>query len=320
MIKNILFVVFFLAVVSSAFCQNPYIGEYAGTLGGHSVKAFVIAEGGQNYTISVCSTDGKLTPAGFELSATEFDGALCIVGRAAGRDWNGRLHQDVLKLDGHYYGLTGELKKTEKYSPTLGQKPPQNAVVLLPFDQGKKTHLDQWTNPNWELMEDGSVQVRGGSNSTVRQFSNIQLHLEFCLPLEIWKSGQNRANSGVFFNDSSYEIQVLDSFALMLGHGDCGSLYGIKAPDVNVSLPPEQWQTYDITFTAPIMDESGKITRKPRITVLHNGVLIHDNVEIPHSTINPDFEQKASGPIQLQDHGSPVRYRNIWVIDLDSEQ
>jgi len=227
-----------LAVVSTAFCQNPFIGEYEGTLGGHPAKAFVIAAGGQNYTINLSSTDGKLTPAGFELAATHYDGALYIVGRAAGRDWNGRLHNGVIKLDGNYYGLTGELKKTERHSPTLGQKPPKNAIVLLPFEQGKKTHLEQWTNPNWELMDDGSMQVRGGANYTVRSFRNVQLHIEFWLPLEISKIGQHRANSGVFSNDSSYEVQVLDSFGLMLGTATAARSMASRPPMSMPRWPP----------------------------------------------------------------------------------
>jgi hypothetical protein len=314
--KNVIFAACLLSIISLALAENPYMGNYEGTVGGHSAKAYVIAVGGQNYRVNISSADGTLTPAGFDLSATEFNGVLCITGQAAGRDWNGKVQDGVMTLDGHYYGLTGELKKVQKESPTLGQKPPKDAVVLLPYEPGQKTSLEKWTNQNWQLNDDGSMEVKNGSNFTVQQFSNVQLHIEFCLPLEVWKIAQHRANSGVFFNESCYEVQVLDSFGLMIGNGDCGSIYSIKAPDVNASLAPEQWQTYDITFYAPVLDAKGKVATKPRITVIHNGVKIHDNVEIPHSTINPDFEQKASGPIQLQDHGSAVRYRNIWAVEL----
>ena len=304
-------------VIACDASGNRFIGEYEGILGGHSVKAFVLAYSGQQYKINVFALYDSLVPGGFELAATVFDDSLCIMGQATGRSWNGRIQNDVMTLNAHYYDLSGELKKVERKSPTLGQKPPAEAIVLLLYEHGKKTNLEQWTNKKWILLDDGSVQVKTGNNHTTKHFRNVKLHVEFYLPLEPSNTGQNRANSGIFFNDYSYEVQILDSFGLIPSVGDCGSIYGIKAPSVNASLSPEQWQTYDITFRTPVMDKNGKIKIKPRITAVHNGVLIHEDVEIPRSTISQEYPQKASGPIHLQDHGSAVRYRNIWAVEMD---
>jgi hypothetical protein len=134
--------------------------------------------------------------------------------------------------------------------------------------------------------------------------------------LEPGNRGQGRANSGVFLNDT-YEVQVLDSFGLVETSGDCGSLYSIKRPDVNASLPPETWQTYDIEFHTPRLNADGTIKEHPRITVILNGVKIQDNVEIRRGTANPKAQQKTTGAIQLQDHSHPIQFRNIWLLKAD---
>jgi hypothetical protein len=106
-----------------------------------------------------------------------------------------------------------------------------------------------------------------------------------------------------------YEVQVLDSFGLTDTSGDCGALYNFARPRVNASLPPEVWQTYDITFRAPRLDEKGEVKELPRITVIQNGVKIHDDLEIPMR------RHRAKGPLQLQDHGHPIQFRNVWVVE-----
>ena len=182
---------------------------------------------------------------------------------------------------------------------------------------GAKTSLAAWANQNWEVLDNGAARVRQGSNTTKERFGDIkQLHVEFWLPLEPGNRGQGRANSGVFLNDT-YEVQVLDSFGLAYTSGDCGSLYSIKRPDVNASLPPETWQTYDIEFRTPRLNDDGSIKEGARITVVHNGIKIHDNVQIPQPTANPKAEQRITGPIQLQDHSHPIQYRNIWLVKAE---
>ena len=142
------------------------------------------------------------------------------------------------------------------------------------------------------------------------------MHAEFRLPYMPHARGQNRSNSG-FYLLSSYEVQVLDSFGLEGIKNECGALYRYKQPDINMCLPPLQWQTYDITFRSPTFDAAGNKLCNARITVLHNGVAVHNNFEVERKTGAGKPESPAPRPIKLQDHSNPVRYRNIWLIDLD---
>ena len=149
------------------------------------------------------------------------------------------------------------MKRVERKSPTLGQKPPAGAIVLLPFEEGKPTTLDHWSPKQWLCLDDGSILTRSGDIKTTEDFGIYKLHVEFRVPFMPAARGQGRGNSGVY-QHGRYEIQVLDSFGLTENPGECGAIYGQKAADVNVSLPPGQWQTYDITFIAPQFDDSGK--------------------------------------------------------------
>jgi hypothetical protein len=154
---------------------------------------------------------------------------------------------------------------------------------------------------------------------TKERFSDYQLHLEFKTPLLPDAKGQARGNSGVFMQ-GRYEIQVLDSFGLEPGKGDCGALYNKAAPLVNACRPPREWQTYDITFRAPRFDAEGKVTENGRVTVLQNGTCVQNNTEIPGTTWGETFGKLSDpGPIVLQDHGNPVEYRNIWIIPLPAK-
>ena len=196
---------------------------------------------------------------------------------------------------------------------------PKDAIVL--FD-GKD--LSQWVKcgtdqpAGWKI-ENGYTQVAPGTGDicSKQHFTDCQLHLEFWVPLMPEARGQARGNSGVFFMGFTYEIQVLDSYGLQPGNGDCGAIYSIAPPMVNAARPPEQWQTFDMVFHAPKFDDKGKKTANARITVLWNGVLIHDDAQIPSPT--PDHsaaDPTGPGPIELQDHGYLVRYRNMWVRPL----
>jgi hypothetical protein len=191
---------------------------------------------------------------------------------------------------------------------------PADAIML--FD-GKD--LSGWVSAGTEKpagwkVEKGYVKVNGTGNiASKRSFKDFQLHLEFWLPLMAKATGQARANSGVYLQ-GLYEVQVLDSYGLASTWSDCGGIYGVAVPLVNACRPPEQWQTYDVVFHAPKFDAQGNKASNARVTVLQNGILIHDNVEIPAPTLaNLGNDPKAAGPLMLQDHGNAVRYRNIWI-------
>ncbi|MCK5557939.1 MAG: DUF1080 domain-containing protein, partial [Candidatus Hydrogenedentes bacterium] len=137
---------------------------------------------------------------------------------------------------------------------------------------------------------------------------------------EIKGKGQGRGNSGVYLQ-GRYEVQILDSYGLESKDNECGGIYKVGAPIVNMCAPPMQWQTYDITFHTPRFDSSGAKTRNARVTVVHNGVTIHEDLEIPGPTRGSRNKKETSepGPILLQEHGNPVQYRNIWAVDLAGE-
>ena len=197
--------------------------------------------------------------------------------------------------------------------------PPSDAIVL--FDG---THLDAWEDgkgnaPRWTLgngyFECGK---KSGTIRTKQKFGSVQLHIEWAAPAEIKGSSQGRGNSGVFLA-GLYEVQVQDNYDnLTYPDGQASSLYGFRPPRVNATRPPGEWQAYDIIFEMPEFKD-GNISKKAKITILHNGVITQHGVEIPgilgHKKTRP-YRVHGPGPIQLQDHGNPVRYRNIWVREL----
>ncbi|MCA9286764.1 MAG: DUF1080 domain-containing protein [Phycisphaerales bacterium] len=168
----------------------------------------------------------------------------------------------------------------------------------------------------WMVRPDHSVRVHGGDAVSNGEYGDLQLHLEFKCPKIDGATGQARGNSGVYIQ-GRYEIQVLDSFGLPPSDSSCGGIYGQHTPLVNAAYPAEVWQTYDIVFRAPRFDEKGEVVEKPRMTVLLNGQVIHNNVELSGPTPGGlDSTMSPTGPILLQDHGDAVEYRNIWVRPL----
>jgi hypothetical protein len=196
------------------------------------------------------------------------------------------------------------MEKTVRHSPTEGAKAPAGAIVLFGADK------------NVDAFQGGHTDERGllASGSKTKQlFINYTLHCEFLLPFKPLGRGQDRGNSGVYMQDR-YEVQVLDSFGLKGENNECGGIYSQIKPSLNMCYPPLTWQTYDIDFTSAKFDDSGKKTANARITVKHNGVVIHDDVEIKGPTGGGKKEDKTGGSIQLQGHGNPVFYRNVWIV------
>lgn len=241
------------------------------------------------------------------------------------------------KKDGTYMYIDGvkvhETDTTKQPLPpvvTPGDKvgaPPSDAVVL--FDGSEESFKMNWTDTKggdskWKVVDGALESVRrAGYVQSKEKFGSCQLHIEWASPAKVQGNGQGRGNSGVFLM-GTYEVQVLDSFENQTyADGQAGALYGRSKPLVNASRQPGEWQSYDIIFHRPQFDKDGKVTKRATFTILHNGVLIQDHTVLsggtgwngPHAAT----EYKAHPdklPISMQDHGNPVRFRNIWVREL----
>ncbi|MCS7016764.1 MAG: DUF1080 domain-containing protein [Gemmatales bacterium] len=207
-------------------------------------------------------------------------------------------------------GTAFELQRIVRESKTLGQKPPPKAIIL--FDG---SNAEQWEPQKRVQVVDGALV--GNDIATRQKFRDHKLHLEFRLTFMPYARGQARSNSGVYIQHR-YEIQVLDSFGLRGANNECGGIYSQFAPLVNMCYPPLQWQTYDVEFRAARYDPSGKKVANAVMSVWHNGVLIHDKIELKGPTGGGQAENDAPGPLFLQGHGGQVRYRNIWALDTST--
>lgn len=286
-------------------------GEFTGKMREADFALQVIALGKGSFDAVMCpgglpGAGWTRQPAARQRVSGKRDGAGAGASvRFSGNGWSAVLKGDEVQLLDFKGTSIGTLARVRRTSPTLGQAPPADAVVL--FD-GK--NLDAFKKgarmtPDGQLMEGAT---------TVQEFGDCSLHVEFMLAYMPEQRGQGRSNSGVYLQ-GRYEVQVLDSFGLNGENNECGGIYTIAKPQVNMCLPPQVWQTYDIDFEAPEFDAAGKKTAEARITVKHNGVLVQDDVPVTHPTPSSPFPAEAAkGPLHLQDHHNPVRFRNVWIV------
>ena len=284
-------------------------GEYIGTIGEDKVGVQVIALGEGEFE-AVLSKGG--------LPGDGWDGEKprgSVIGKRAA-DTSVTFTKDeitgVLK-DGRivvtYAGdaaFSAILDRVERDSPTLGMKAPEGALVL--FDGTPETTAKHWE----KAVLEGDLLTQGALSSAT--FSDFKMHLEFRLPWMPQARGQARGNSGLYLT-GRYEVQMLDSFGLAGVDDECGGIYKVAAPRQNLSYPPLRWQTYDLSFTSAKFNAAGEKTSPAKLTLEHNGFLIHEDLEIPGPTGGArNKDEKGPGPVFLQDHGNPVRFRNIWVV------
>lgn len=237
-------------------------------------------------------------------------------------------YQDTPLLPGGKWHVhDGERPQPRKIDPGTAStqdrpgRPPSDAVVL--FDgQGTDRWRDGGGGATKWVVEDGALVCTPGSGMIYSkdEFGDCQIHVEFATPTRIEGSGQGRGNSGVF-PFGLYEIQVLDSYDNpTYPDGQASAIYGQYPPLVNASRKPGEWQTYDILFTSPKFHDDGSLAAPAYETILHNGVVVHNHAEVlgpmAHRALPKYARHGAKGPLAFQDHGNPIRYRNIWVREL----
>lgn len=290
-------------------------GEYTGTLefNGDELKfgIQVIASGdGQFRSVGYL---GGLPGDGWDGSEqTKHPGAgktvdgVCVLEATSG-EGRAVIKDGILTLYASSNEAAGELRKVIRKSPTLGANPTQNAVVLF----------DGSTADNFEggQLSDRTFLKQGATSK--QKFGSYKLHMEFLLSYMPHARDQGRANSGCY-HQGRYEVQILDSFGLEGVDHECGGIYTIAPPKINMCYPPLSWQTYDVEFHAAKYDDADKKIKDAWITVLHNGVKVHDHQELGYATrAHPVDEGPEDGPIYLQDHNNPIRFRNIWVEPIE---
>jgi hypothetical protein len=283
--------------------QGEYAGEVQHDGGTHKLGLQVIALGNHKF-------DAVAYPGG--LPGDGWDGEMKV--RATGGTKDGEteliaeehgsavIKENVAILYDRDGKETGRLDKVERRSPTLGARPPADAIVLFDGTSAGQFERGMLTEEN----------LLAADCETREKFGDHSLHIEFRTPFKPAARGQERGNSGVYIQ-GRYECQVLDSFGLEGENNECGGIYSIGKPLVNACLPPLTWQTYDMEFTAARYEGEKKV-RNARVTIRHNGILIHDDLELTKGTPGKNPEGPGPDVIYLQGHGNPVVFRNIWVV------
>ena len=307
-------------------------GEYVGKVGGKQAIGIQVIAGGKAQFEGVLYRGG-LPGAGWDLGAVfhikgqltdekaTFVGAHGEQLMFTNSNFQGTIKKGVFVGEAQMFAnrledVTFRLAKVQRHSSTLGVKPPAGALVL--FDGLDTDHWQKGKLVDGKLLDVGTTSKRN--------FGSVLIHIEFRCPYMPAARGKQRGNSGVYVKHE-WEIQILDSFGWhhenrkferLSKFGRCGGIHEMVAPRINMSFPPLAWQTYDIDFTMARFDAAGKRTAPATITVRHNGVVIHDKYILP--PVPPGRNASTSkegqpGPIFLQDHGNPVRFRNIWVVE-----
>ncbi|QDU60539.1 hypothetical protein Pan216_13810 [Planctomycetes bacterium Pan216] len=315
-----------LAALESDEIQGQWKGTTTVAGNGHQSKvvAKIAALGGNKYGGIVHVTDPKgdvhEAPISFEVETK--GSAVTVTGSSEMKGEPVKVSGTI--SEGSFTGSfdapeekgTFALTREKLKSPTAGKKAPEGAIVL--FD-GKS--LNAWKKARsknapagWKVV-DGAMQVvpKSGSVQSKQPLGDGHYHIEFKTPFMPESRGQARGNSGVYFQ-GRYEVQVLDSFGQPPRDNEAGGIYKVSVPKVNASYPPGEWQTYDVDFEAPKF-EGGKMVAPGKITVRHNGVVIHEDVELTKTTNGAaDNKMDQPGGVMLQDHGNPVEYRNLWMM------
>lgn len=325
---------------------DPFVGNWSGTfaINGREqpLHATVIAFKSR-YEVSLRAAPDPRKEAIVTLSGSNHAGHLVLEparrlsrpksiagpGSGAAADgvrWQGQAHRNELTgtLAGHETGTFALKKIPFQPSPTLGAEAPAGAEVLF-----GGTNLNAWESRrapaepiHWVITSSGALEVVSESAGkrtkqdlkTKGSYGDYRLHLEFKLAHKPEATGQARSNSGVI-HLGLYETQILDSFGLHGRDNECGGIYKLREPDCNAAYPAGLWQTYDFDFKAPRFSAEGKKTAPARLNVRLNGILIHDDVTVPQPTAGG--RETSRGPIVLQDHGTPVQFRNIWVVKVN---
>jgi hypothetical protein len=277
-------------------------GEYAADGAKHAAQVVALGDG----KFDVYLLAGGLPGAGWDgkgrlrLPAAPADGKTAF----SEQGWTGSIADGALSAKGPDGDLV--LKRLVRVSPTMGAKPPEGATVLL------GDGVSEFTAKGKDAQAvDGTLNASGTGGFWAKKLhGNAKLHVEFMTSFMPYGRGQGRSNSGVYLG-GRHECQVLDSFGLKGENNECGGVYSVSKPLVNMALPPLQWQTYDIEYRLA----SGE--KPATMTVVHNGVKIHEGIEIKKTTpAGKDSPPDQPGPLHMQDHGNPVLYRNIWFVEL----
>ena len=303
--------------------MGNFEGEFTSGWTDMSIHAQIVALGKGEHLAKIYVDGNKIEIEGKTKGKAE-DG-LCLYDAAVevGPELEGGTYQIKGQVTGGVFTATVEgpsgsgafeLRRVIKGSPTMGAKAPEGATVLL----GEGAPEDAFVrHPLWGISADGVMKPSYSSVITSKEFGSAKYHIEFKTPFMPEERGQGRGNSGVYLM-GRYEMQVLDSFTDAPMDNLCGGIYKKAVPTTNACAPPEEWQTYDITFSAPEYDASGNKTKDASISAIHNGTLIHDKVVLPSCTPGGvSGEEAAMGVLMLQYHHDDVSYRNVWVQPLD---